>query len=91
MSTYIKLSTMEYPRHEGDIRLEHPEIAEAFACPETYAVVEFVSPPEITDDNLRCEEAPPIFEKGVWKMVWNTRQATQEEINWVNSHPFKPE
>ena len=80
---------MEYPRHEGDIRLDHPEIGEVFTCPDTYAEVQFVPPPELTDDSLCCEQTPPILENGVWKMVWNIRQATPEEIDRANQL-FKP-
>jgi hypothetical protein len=54
MSTYIKLSTLEFPRYEGDIRLDHPEISEGltgdeFPCPETYAKVKIGEYPKIDD------------------------------------------
>ena len=32
MTAYIKLATREFPLHQGDIRLEHPEIGEEFIC-----------------------------------------------------------
>lgn len=39
MSEYIKLATLEYPRYEGDIRLEYPDMGDEFVCPDTYAPV----------------------------------------------------
>ena len=69
MSAYIKLLTLEYPKHEGDIRLEHPEIhedqtGETFPCPETYAPVIWVNPPTITETQ-RCHEGAPELLNGV--------------------------
>lgn len=85
MSTYIKLSTLEYPRHEGDIRLEHPEIREDqtwpnFPCPDTYALVEWIDPPTIDGTTQIVELQQPIQENGVWKMVWAVRDLTAEEL-----------
>ena len=33
MTAYIKLATREFPLHQGDIRLEHPEIGADFIGP----------------------------------------------------------
>lgn len=85
MSQYIKLSTLEFPRHEGDIRLEHPEILESqtgdtFPCPPTYAPVEFIEPP-IVSDVQTCEPAPPVQDaQGNWKMAWTVRDLTASEL-----------
>lgn len=85
MIYFIKLATLEYPRHEGDIRLEHPEILESqtgdtFPCPDTYAPVEFVQPPP-TIETQTIEMLPPVQdESGKWKMVWAIRDLTPEEI-----------
>lgn len=86
MSTYIKLSTLEYPRHEGDIRLEHPEIREDqtwpnFPCPDTYALVEWIDPPTIDGTTQIVELQQPIQENGMWKMVWAVRSMTAEELD----------
>lgn len=85
MSNYIKLSTLEYPRHEGDIRLEHPEITEdqtgdTFPCPDTYALVQETSMPSFNPDIQTCFGGAPIQENGVWKMTWIVRNLTPEEI-----------
>jgi hypothetical protein len=84
MSSYIKLSTLEYPRHEGNIRQEYPEITEdqtgpTFPCPDTYALVQETPEPEITDTQVTNEEAPVCI-NGVWRRVWSVRDLTAEEI-----------
>ena len=84
MTAYIKLSTNEYPRHEGDIRLEHPEILESqtgdnFPCPETYAKVQWVDCPVINMDAQMYYELPPVQINGVWTMVWGVRDLTDAE------------
>lgn len=86
MTSYIKLSTLEYPRHEGDIRLEHPEIpaglsGTSFPCPETYALVQWVEPPEIDETVSVASEGRPELVDGVWRTTWNVRQFTQEELD----------
>lgn len=90
MSTYIKLSTLEYPRHEGDIRLEHPEITQdqtgdSFPCPSTHALVTWVNPPEIDENAQFAYQTAPIEENGEWKMVWAVRNLSQEEIDYLQT------
>ena len=80
MSIYIKLSTNEYPRHQGDVRLEYPDMGEPFVLPETYASVQSTEPPEYDYETHRAEETPPVLINGVWTMQWRVREATQEEI-----------
>ena len=87
MSTYIKLSTLEYPRYEGDIRLEYPEITEdqtgdTFPCPEwAWAKVIMVPPPQVEDTQTYYEILPPILnDDGKYYRRWNVRDLTQEEI-----------
>lgn len=87
MSAYVKIATGEYPRHEGDIRLEHPEILESqtgdtFPCPPTYALVEYVDPPVFDYATHRVQLGTPELVNGVWKMTWVIRPATQEEIDY---------
>ena len=79
MSAYIKLSTLEYPRHQGDIRLEHPEIGDEFVCPETYAEVAYVTEPEIDPDLQYCYEEKPQLIEGVWTMVWGVNDWSEEQ------------
>lgn len=80
MTAYIKLSTLEYPRHEGDIRNEHPEIREDqtwpdFPCPDTHAFVVETTPPAA--DFAKQETAAEIAPKqinGVWTQQWEVRR-----------------
>ncbi len=85
MSVYIKLSTLEYPRHEGDIRREHPEILESdtwpnFPCPSTYALVEQTPPPSIVVGVETAEQTTPIFKNGQWVSQWIVRALTEQEL-----------
>jgi hypothetical protein len=85
MSAYIKLSTLEYPRHEGDIRLEYPEIIEdqtgaTFPCPDTYALITPVQIPEYNYETQCVEELPPIQIEGVWTQQFWVRDMTAEEL-----------
>lgn len=85
MSAYIKLSTLEYPRHEGDIRLEHPEILESqtgdtFPCPDTYALVVTTERPTINPETQLAYEMQPTQVNGIWTMVWAVRDLTSEEL-----------
>lgn len=85
MSAYIKLSTLEYPRHEGDIRLEYPEISEdqtgdTFRCPRTYARVYATKPPEYNFETQTLVEKAPENIRDVWIQVWEVRALTAEEL-----------
>ena len=85
MSYYIKLSTMRFPMHEGDIRLEHPEILESqtgptFPCPDDYAIVEQVDPPVYDETQYSCSQSTPVRdENGNWKMNWIITELTEEQ------------
>jgi hypothetical protein len=85
MSAYIKLSTLEYPRHEGDIRLDYPEITEDqtgdnFPCPDTYALVKEINPPEFNSATQVCYETTPLQIENVWTQQWVVRNMTDEEV-----------
>lgn len=80
MSAYIKLSTLEYPRHIGDIQLD-PEGAAA------YALVEWTDRPAFDPQTQRCGEGAPVQVDGQWRMTWVVREATAKEIEWSNK-PF---
>ena len=88
MTTYIKLATLEYPRYEGDIRLEYPEITEdqtgeTFPCPPTYAKVAWVEMPTFNANSQRPYEEPPTQIDGVWTVVWGVRELTEEEKDTI--------
>ena len=85
MTIYIKLATGEYPRHQGDVRLEYPNMGDEFELPETYAQVQRTDPPECDFVTQRAEETPPVLVNGVWVMQWRVRDATQQELDYAAS------
>jgi len=86
MSAYIKLSTLEYPRHEGDIRQEHTyiradETGDTFPCPhKDYALVVPTDMPVFNSYLQHATEAAPVNVNGVWQQVWSVRDLTADEI-----------
>jgi hypothetical protein len=66
---YIKLATMEYPRYQGDIRLEHPDIGDVFVCPDTYAHVQDTPEPAVTETQMTVEQFP-AQNNGAWERQW---------------------
>jgi hypothetical protein len=80
MTAYIKLSSLEYPRHIGDIEIDTDK---------NYAFVEWVDPPTYDTKLQRCGEGWPVEIDGVWYMTWVVRDATQAEIDEMNK-PFDP-
>ena len=82
---YIKLSNMQYPLYEGDIRLEHPEIREDqthpnFPCPEGYALLEFDPLPDFNSSTHTTTRLPPAIVGGVWRVQWSpVRELTEAE------------
>jgi hypothetical protein len=85
MTCYIKLSTLEYPRYEGDIRLEYEGIPEHltgddFPCPDTYARV-YGEIPEVDTDVLKVTVQAPKCVNGVWKLMYTIVPLTQDELD----------
>lgn len=78
MSAYIKLSTLEYPRHIGDIELD-PDGAI------NYAQVQWVNKPDFDGATKRCDEGLPEQVDGQWRMTWVIRDATASEIAKANT------
>lgn len=76
---YIKLSTLEYPRHQGDIRLEYPNMGEEFICPEDYALVHVEPIPEYDGTISVFEYNPPFEQNGKWVQNGQIRLRTEEE------------
>jgi len=64
MSAYIKLSTMEYPRHIGDIQIDP-------SGENDYAKVEWVDPPSFNRDIEYLIEDLPIKTEEGWLMRWS--------------------
>ena len=91
MSAYIKLSTLEYPRYQGDIRLEYPAMGAEFVCPETYALVEEVVAPEFDYATQTAYQLPPVNANGIWSMAWAVRDLTAEEVQGISYNPSEPD
>lgn len=71
---YIKIATLEYPLHEGNIRLEHPKILESqtgdtFPCPSTYAKVVETFPPT-APQGFKVDQDTPVLRNGQWITTW---------------------
>ena len=80
MSTYIKLSTLEYPRHNGDIQNDPAGMAD-------YAEVQWVDQPTFNRERERCAIGSPAQVDGQWVTTWNvTPIPDEEEAAKVRSH-----
>lgn len=73
MSAYIKLSTLDYPRHIGDIDIDPAGIID-------YAPVTWVDMPTFNPATQRCGEGKPVLIDSVWFMTWIVRDATEQEL-----------
>lgn len=83
---FLKLSTMEYPRQEADIRFEYPEIREdqtgdTFPLPADYVEVEQTTPPSFDYKTQYLTQSAPTQNNGVWQSVWVVNNKTQKEID----------
>jgi hypothetical protein len=67
MTTYIKLSTLEYPRHPGDIEIDPAGISD-------YALVEWVDPPEFNPIRETVSIGQPSNDGAGWKTTWVVEQ-----------------
>jgi hypothetical protein len=76
---YINLLTLEFPRYEGDIRLDHPEIGEEFVCPSTYAPVTVSPEPAIDTQNQKLQFGSPYENNGQWVVDLVVVDLTDEE------------
>lgn len=74
MSTYIKLSTLDYPRHIGDIELDPAGI-------EDYALVEWVDPPIFNIDYQYCSQSQPVKKSGKWYVNWEIKNISLDEMS----------
>lgn len=98
MTTYIKVSTKEYPLYEGDIRLVYPDIPEHltsqnFPCPEDYAEVVVILP-DYNPDTHTIQEISPVEINGVWYAQFSEpipfTQAQLDEIHSQSNGGFEP-
>ena len=88
---YINLLTLEFPRYEGDIRLDHPEIGEEFVCPSTYAPVTVSPIPAIDGQNQKTQFGTPYENEGQWVVDLVVVDMTDEEKAMRNKKPSEVE
>jgi hypothetical protein len=79
MSDYLNLNTAEFPLHEGDIQLVHPEWTTDQPLPSTFAKVEWQDQPEL-GKNQTALVVSPIQVNGVWTRQWIIHDLTEEEL-----------
>jgi hypothetical protein len=72
MTTYIKLSTSEYPRHIGDIQIDPAGMSD-------YAEVQWVDKPTINVQRERAYIGAPIQSNGQWLTNWVVTQIPDSE------------
>jgi len=70
----------EYPRHIGDIQLEHPSFKEGDALPEGWVKVAEADRPTPGTDQIAYEDFP-VEVDGVMTQNWVVRDMTDEEID----------
>ncbi len=74
----------EYPRHIGDIQLEHKGFKAGDPLPEGWVKVAEVDRPLVQTDELAYESFPVEVE-GVMTQNWLVRGLTQEELEIRNA------
>lgn len=72
MSTYIKLSTNEYPRYIGDIEIDPAGMSD-------YAPVQWVDKPNFDGNRQRCAIGFPTQTNGEWVTTWVITQIPDSE------------
>jgi hypothetical protein len=81
----------EYPRHIGDVKLQHPSYQEGTSLPVGWHPVTLIEQPEIGVDEITEEMFPELTETG-YVQKWNVRALTEEEIarreEMQNQNPF---
>ena len=90
MNIFINTQSLEYPLYEGDLRLLFSNISESmtgdtFPCPDGFALVEEVTPPEKNTAEQYVIELSPEFVDGRWRQVWEIRTRTQQELDQISA------
>lgn len=87
---YIKLETLEFPRYQGDIRNEHPEIGEEFVCPKTYAPVYEEPVPQFDIETQKPVYDAPKNLDGTWKVGFKIVPLSPVELAVRADKPLSP-
>lgn len=85
---YMRVSTGEFPLHEGDIRLEFPEMGEEFVCPAEFVAV-YIQAPELGPNEVIDGGVPELVD-GVWVQRLGKRSMTAEEMFLRNRRLVSP-
>jgi hypothetical protein len=78
-------SSGEYPRHIGDLQLEHSSWQPGDDIPEDWKQVFETEPPTDIGTEEVFYEAHPVEIDGVWYQNWQVRQITEEELIFRNA------
>ena len=78
---YLKLSTMEYPRHEVDV---------APGDEADYVEVEQTTPPAYNRTTQYLTQTAPVQSNGAWESVWVVNDMTPEQIALYEAMNPKP-
>lgn len=70
----------EYPRHIGDIQIEHPDYEYGQAIPDGWIEVALTPVPQHDSETHTLIELPPVEIDGVVTQQWATRPYTEEEL-----------
>jgi hypothetical protein len=74
----------EYPRHAGDILIEHPDY-DGINLPSGWQAVQVTEPPTLESNQVLSEIQPELI-NGSYVQAWSVRDMTAEEIE-RNSNP----
>ena len=78
-------SSGEYPRHIGDLQLEHSSWQPGDDIPEDWKQVFETEPPTDIGTEEVFYEAHPVEIDGVWYQNWQVRQITEEERDAIEA------
>lgn len=85
--SYIKISTLEYPRYEGDIRLEYPNLpfgsGDDFQLPDNYARIDQSNKPQYDHKTQYLVFSTPTQVDGQWFATYEVRDYTQQELDMM--------
>ena len=68
----------QYPRHPGDILIDHPDY-DGVNLPTGWQAVQVTEPPTLESNQVLEETYPELF-NGVYVQAWSVREMTTEEI-----------
>lgn len=83
MSIYISPDG-EYPRYQGDIRIQFPDWDDSQSLPDGWVEVQDVPLPEV-ELGYKVEEAFPEEINGVYHRKWTVREMTAKELEFQNA------